>query len=138
MPIPDVIKANYDPNLDRPRWASQMTFRWAIFGAVIGFGNLIYFPDLCAKWGGFAFFGIPYVILLFFAGTPLLLMEMGLGQKFQRANFWPLIHPKLAGVGYASAFGALIIALNYNVMIGWVVVHLFYCFHDPLPWLASS
>ena len=79
MVIPTFLKSTEDYEYHRHRWDSVLTFQWAGYGSCIGLGNILTFPVLCAKWGGFAFFGVPYLIFLFFVGIPLLVLELGLG-----------------------------------------------------------
>ena len=63
----------------RQRWDGETTFLWSTTGLCIGFGNLLSFPYYCAKWGGFAVFGVPYLIFLCLVGIPLIILELGLG-----------------------------------------------------------
>jgi SNF family Na+-dependent transporter len=73
-------------------------------------------------------------------GIPLLLMELSLGQKFQRGDISVFrgIHPRLAGVGLASVFSAYIITWYYNVIISWSLVYFVAAFKSPLPWSKDN
>lgn len=73
-------------------------------------------------------------------GIPLLLMELGLGQKYQRGDIsvFRNIHPRLAGIGVASVFSAYIITFYYNVIIAWSVVYVVVSFASPLPWSVHN
>ena len=86
---------------------SRTTFILAMVGYAVGLGNFWRFPYLCYTWGGALFF-IPYFVCLFFIGIPVTLMELSLGQKFQRGDVGVFrgIHPRLAGVGAASVLAA--------------------------------
>jgi NSS family neurotransmitter:Na+ symporter len=66
----------------RDRWTGRWTFILAAVGSAVGLGNFWRFPSLTYKYGGFGNFAIPYLLCLFGMGIPLLLMELGLGQKF--------------------------------------------------------
>ena len=70
------------------------------------------------KHGGVQFF-LPYIMSVVFVGIPLLIMELGLGQKFQRgANIvFRSINGRLAGVGFAQAFACFMITTYYNVIL---------------------
>lgn len=87
------------------------------------------------KHGG-AYFFFPYITCLFLMGIPLLLMELGLGQKFQKGDISVFrgINKRLAGIGLASVFSSYIICFYYNVIIAWAVVYLISAFISPLPW----
>ena len=119
----------------RPRWLSRMTFILAMVGYCVGLGNFWRFPYLCFSWGGATFF-VPYFVCLFFIGLPVTLMELTLGQKFQRGDVGVFrgIHPRLSGVGLASVLAAFAITAYYNIIIGWSLIYLVMSFMDPLPW----
>uniref|UniRef100_A0A915DKK9 Uncharacterized protein n=1 Tax=Ditylenchus dipsaci TaxID=166011 RepID=A0A915DKK9_9BILA len=61
------------------RWSSGILGLLAHLSQVLGHGNLIHFPYLCAKHGGAAFF-IPYILAYICVGIPVLYAEMLLGQ----------------------------------------------------------
>ena len=119
----------------RPRWLSRMTFILAMVGYCVGLGNFWRFPYLCFSWGGATFF-VPYFVCLFFIGLPVTLMELTLGQKFQRGDVGVFrgIHPRLSGIGLASVLAAFCITAYYNIIIGWSLIYLVLSFVDPLPW----
>ena len=120
---------------ERPRWRSRTTFVLAMIGYSVGLGNFWRFPYLMNSWGGAAFL-LPYFLCLFFIGLPLMLMELTLGQKFQRGDIgvFRAIHPRLFGIGLASVISALVIATYYNVINGYAVIYMVMSFFDPLPW----
>jgi len=107
-------------------------------GYAVGLGNFWRFPYLCYTWGGALFF-IPYFVCLFFIGIPVTLMELALGQKFQRGDVGVFrgIHPRLAGVGGASVLAAYYIVTYYNIIIGWSLIYLVMAFINPLPWSTT-
>ena len=123
----------------RPRWLSRMTFILAMVGYCVGLGNFWRFPYLCFQWGGATFF-VPYFICLFFIGLPVTLMELTLGQKFQRGDVGVFrgIHPRLSGIGLASVLAAFCITAYYNIIIGWSLIYLIMSFQDPLPWSVQN
>mmetsp|Transcript_19144 Transcript_19144/g.21473 ORF Transcript_19144/g.21473 Transcript_19144/m.21473 type:complete len:118 (-) Transcript_19144:1641-1994(-) len=92
---------------ERQRWAGRTTFILAAIGSAIGLGNFWRFPYLVYKHGGAIFF-IPYIIALLVIGIPMLLLELALGQKFQRGDIGVFrgIFPRAAGIGIASVFSA--------------------------------
>jgi solute carrier family 6 GABA transporter-like protein 6/8/11/12/13 len=113
----------------RQRWAGAVTFVLAAIGSAIGLGNFWRFPYLCFKWGGGVFF-IPYLVALMVCGLPMMLLELSLGQLFQRGDIGVFqgIHPKLYGVGLASVFSAFAINIFYTYLIAIACVYFFASF----------
>lgn len=105
----------------------------------MGLGNFWRFPYIASKNGGGIFF-LPYLLALFLLGIPMMLLELGLGQKFQRGDIGVFrgIHPKLTGVGISSIFSALVIAAYYSVIIAWALYYMVLSFLQPLPWSNSG
>lgn len=118
---------------------NRPTFILATVGACIGLGNFWRFPYLTYKNGG-GFFFVPYLIALFTMGIPLALMELTLGQKFQRGDIATFrgINKRLAGIGVASVFSSYIICFYYNVIISWALIYFVVAFKSPLPWSESN
>ena len=102
----------------RQRWKGSVTFVLAAIGSAIGLGNFWRFPYLTYKWGGGIWF-IPYLIALMLLGLPMMLLELSLGQLFQRGDIGVFrgIHPRLYGVGLASVFSAFAINIFYTYLI---------------------
>ena len=82
----------------------------------VGFGNVWRFPSLAYKYGGGAFF-IPYLLALVLIGLPVLFLEIGLGQFFQRGDVsvFAVCHKRMRGVGLVSIVcGYIVSHLNQN------------------------
>lgn len=122
-------------NAPRQRWAGSTTFILAAIGSAIGLGNFWRFPYLTFKWGGGIWF-IPYLIALMLLGLPMMLLELSLGQLFQRGDIGVFrgIHPRLYGVGLASVFSAFAINIFYTYLIAIAGCYFFAGFVSPLPW----
>jgi SNF family Na+-dependent transporter len=108
----------------------------AAIGSAIGLGNFWRFPYLCFKWGGGLFF-IPYLLSLFLLGLPMMLLELSLGQLFQRGDIGVFsgIKPELYGVGLASVFSAFAINIFYTYLIAIACVYFVVSIiNTPLPW----
>jgi SNF family Na+-dependent transporter len=123
----------------RDRWMSRPTFILAAIGSAVGLGNFWRFPSLMFRAGGAGFF-IPYLFALFFLGIPLLLLELGLGQKFQRGDIGVFrgMMPRLWGIGLASVIGVICIAIYYNLIIAWSLQYLILSFKSPLLWSTAG
>jgi NSS family neurotransmitter:Na+ symporter len=116
------MKKETAPHL-RGHWHTRMGFLLAAIGSAVGLGNIWRFPYICYKNGGGAFL-IPYFIALFMVGIPLMILELGLGHRFQASaplacrmankrwemlGWWPIVF---------VMFG---IMLYYCVVIAWCV-----------------
>lgn len=122
-----------DPN--RGAWDNKVQYMFMVISYAVGLGNVWRFPYLCQKHGGGAFL-IPYLIMLFVEGMPLLYLELAIGQKFQKGSIgvWNAIHPYLGGIGIASAVVSLLLAIYYNAIITWCFFYMFNSFQKDLPW----
>ena len=113
---------------ERSEWKSNSGFLLAAIGSAVGLGNIWRFPYVAYENGGGAFL-IPYVIALFTAGIPILMLELSLGNK-KRASA-PLafskIDPKWEWLGWWSVtFVMFGIVLYYIVIIAWCVNYIFF------------
>ena len=63
-------------------------------------------------------------------GMPLLLLELGIGQKLRRGSYvvWNLVHPQLGGIGLGSTVIAVVVGCYYNMIIAWCLYYLFNSF----------
>ncbi|MFH1317804.1 MAG: sodium-dependent transporter [Candidatus Omnitrophota bacterium] len=121
----------------RQRWPSRMIFIFAAIGSAVGLGNIWRFPYLAGKYGGGAFL-IPYLIMLFLLGVPLLIMEFAIGQRMQvgAVGSFRKIKRKLAGIGLGSVLCGFIVVSYYAVIMGWCLIYLIYSF--TLKWGADT
>jgi NSS family neurotransmitter:Na+ symporter len=113
----------------RDRWPSRTAFVYAAIGSAVGLGNVWRYPYLAEKFGGGAFL-IPFLIALFVAGIPLLILEFALGQKMQKGAVDSLaaIKKKLSGVGWWALFTAFIVISYYVVVMAWSLIYMFVSF----------
>ncbi len=76
-------------------FGSNFGFLMACLGSAVGIGNLWGFPYKCGVGGGFAFL-LVYLILNITVGYPIMLSEITLGRKTQRAAIeaYGAINPK--------------------------------------------
>lgn len=112
----------------RSQWKSRTGFILAAVGSAIGLGNIWRFSYLAYDNGGGAFL-IPYLVALFTAGIPLLILEFGLGHE--RIGSAPLafakIHRRWEWLGWWPVIFVMFgIVLYYSVIIAWCLDYVFY------------
>ena len=90
--------------MEKTYWPSQWIFILAAIGSAAGLGNLWRFPYLAYENGGGAFV-VAFIIANILIGIPLLMLEIGLGQKTQK--------------GAADAFGSIKKSFRY---LGWTAL----------------
>ncbi|TRY72568.1 hypothetical protein TCAL_10129 [Tigriopus californicus] len=119
---------------DRDHWGSQWEFIFSCIGLSVGIGNVWRFPYLAFVNGGAAFL-LPYFILLLIVGKPMYFMEVALGQFSQLGPFsvWRMT-PIARGVGFAMCTLSLIVAIYYNVVMGYCLHYMYFSFSWTLPW----
>lgn len=122
---------------EKPRvaWDSKLQYFFMVISYAVGLGNVWRFPYLCQRNGGGAFL-IPYLIMLFIEGMPLLYLEFAVGQHFRRGSIgvWTKVHPYLAGIGIASAVTSFMVGIYYNAIIMWCFYYVANSLQYPLPW----
>ncbi|MBD3361464.1 sodium-dependent transporter [Candidatus Woesearchaeota archaeon] len=113
----------------RDRWSSHWIFLFAAIGSAVGIGNVWRFPYLAGKYGGGAFL-IPYLIVLFLLGIPILILEYALGRRMQRGavGAFGKINSKLKGVGVNAVFVGFIVCAYYSVVMAWSLIYFLHSF----------
>lgn len=121
----------------RERWPSKLIFIFAAVGSAVGLGNVWRFPYLVGKYGGGAFL-IPYILMLFILGVPLLIMEFAIGQKMQvgAVGSFHKIERKLSGIGLGAVLCGFVVVSYYAVVMSWCLIYFFHSF--ALKWGAST
>ncbi|KAK6185486.1 hypothetical protein SNE40_007708 [Patella caerulea] len=136
LPSLDVVTDHDLPQPpNRAAWDSKLQYFFMVISYAVGLGNVWRFPYLTQQHGGGAFL-IPYFVMLFVEGMPLLYLELAIGQKMRTGSMgvWNRIHPLMGGVGVASCVTSFTVALYYNAIIMWCFYYLFHSFQSPLPW----
>jgi SNF family Na+-dependent transporter len=115
--------------MKRERWDSRLIFIFAAVGSAAGLGNLWRFPYLAYKYGGGAFL-IPYIIMLFAIGIPLLMLEFSIGQRFQKGAIESMyaVNRNVGGFGLMGIINGFVIVTYYGVVIAWAVIFLLHSF----------
>ncbi|KAL8449517.1 hypothetical protein Emed_003168 [Eimeria media] len=124
---------------EQQQWGSRFSFLMASLGAAVGIGSVWRFPAYCYKWGGGAFL-LPYLLLLFLLGVPLLAMEMALGQVFRGGHMrvLSLLSPSLRGLAAATLLLSFCICSYYSVFLAWGFIYFFASFSPQLPWTMPA
>jgi NSS family neurotransmitter:Na+ symporter len=114
--------------MGRGSWRTNTGFLLAAIGSAVGLGNIWRFPYVAYENGGGAFL-IPYVVALFTAGIPILMLELSLGNK-KRASApmaFAKIDTKWEWLGWWSVtFVMFGIVLYYIVVIGWCANYILF------------
>ncbi len=115
--------------MEKTYWPSRVSFVLAAMGSAIGLGNVWRFPYVCYENGGGAFI-IPYLVALFTAGIPLMVLEMGLGHRMGASS--PLAFaktgPRKEWLGWLAVGVGFMIVSYYTVIMGWSVDYLGFSF----------
>lgn len=119
----------------RDHWTSKVQFVLACVGYTVGIGNLWRFPYLCYKSGGGVFL-VPYFLIMFFCGVPLLYMELAVGQYTRRGPIGVLskLCPIFKGAGISSILISFSMSTYYNVIIAYSLYYFTTSFRSQLPW----
>ncbi|RLF51956.1 MAG: sodium-dependent transporter, partial [Thermoplasmata archaeon] len=99
----------------------------AAIGSAVGLGNVWRFPYVCYKNGGGAFL-IPYLIALFTAGIPLMILEFSLGHwsRSPPPLAFKKVNKKLEWVGWLSSLTPFVVASYYGVIMAWCFAYMVY------------
>ena len=111
----------------REQWDSRRAFILASIGSAIGLGNIWRFPFKCYDNGGGAFL-IAYVIALFTAGIPILLLELSLGHKFKLSapSAFKKVGKKFEWLGWWAVLVGFVIVTYYAVVMAWSVIYTYF------------
>jgi NSS family neurotransmitter:Na+ symporter len=109
----------------RENWSWRGAFVFAVLGSAVGLGNAWRFPYMVAQNGGGAFL-IPYIFALLTAGSPLMMLEFGIGHKFLGAPpiAYRRANKKLEMVGWWGNAASFVIITYYGVVLAWAINYL--------------
>ncbi len=107
----------------RDRWDSRTAFILAAIGSAIGLGNIWRFPYICYANGGGAFL-VAWLVALFTAGIPLMILEFGLGHKMEgsASEAFRKVNKKFEWFGWVAILVGFFIVCYYAVIMS-------YCFN---------
>ncbi|ESO89519.1 hypothetical protein LOTGIDRAFT_218886 [Lottia gigantea] len=123
-----------EDGIERQSWSHKLDFILSCLSYAVGLGNVWRFPYVCYKNGGGAFL-IPFLVMLFITGIPLVFLELSFGQFASQGvvSIWS-VSPIFQGVGWAMFIVSVLIAIYYNMIIAWTLYYLFASFAEVLPW----
>ncbi|XP_069115309.1 sodium- and chloride-dependent glycine transporter 2-like [Argopecten irradians] len=126
--------SNGDENPERGNWSRKLDFMLSCLSYAVGLGNVWRFPYVCYRNGAGAFL-IPFIIMLFVTGIPLVFMELSFGQYASSGvvSIWKA-SPIFQGVGWAMFIVSVYICIYYNMIIAYTLYYLFASFAAILPW----
>ena len=101
-------------------WSNRSAFVFAAIGSAIGLGNVWRFPRICAQNGGFAFL-IAFVVALFTAGIPILILELAMGERSQKATpgSFKRASRHLEFFGWCVVGVGFLITTYYAIVMSW-------------------
>ena len=108
------------------KFDSNFGFLMASLGSAVGLGNLWGFPYKIGLGGGFAFL-LLYMILLVVVGYPLILSEIAIGRKSQKAAIeaYKEIHPGFTFNGVLQTIVPFFLIAFYCTFGGYVMKYFF-------------
>ncbi|KAK3106826.1 hypothetical protein FSP39_000767 [Pinctada imbricata] len=123
-----------DENAERGNWSRKMDFVLSCLSYAVGLGNVWRFPYVCYRNGAGAFL-IPFIVMLFITGIPLVFLELSFGQFASSGvvSIWKA-SPIFQGVGWAMFIVSVLICIYYNMIIAYTLYYLFASFAAVLPW----
>ena len=107
----------------REHWGSRLGFILAAVGSAIGLGVLWKFPYTVGQQGG-SLFLLTYILCIVVIGIPLLIGELLLGRRSQRAAIGAFIAlsqtpSRWRVTGWLTTFSSFFIMSFYSVVAGW-------------------
>ena len=123
--------------MSRIHWSNQWIFILAAIGSAAGLGNLWRFPYLAYENGGAAFV-VAFIIANILIGIPLLLLEIGLGQKSQKGapDALATIKSSYRYLGWAAVMMGFLVLTYYMVVVSYGVNYFAASFR--LDWVPDA
>lgn len=111
----------------RGGFSSRRVFILAAIGSAVGLGNIWRFPATAYDNGGGAFM-IPYLVALFVAGIPFLLLDYAMGHRYQGSP--PLafarFNRRTEALGWWQVGICWVISIYYAIILVWGLLYVYY------------
>ena len=128
----EVFSVSGKNNNQRASFRSRFGFIIACIGSAVGMGNIWRFPVMVSTYGGLTFL-IPYFIFVFLIASSGIMEEFALGRwarsgpmgAFSKVTETRGSRLPGAVIGAIPVLGALMLAIGYTVVLGWIFK---YCF----------
>ncbi|GAV00852.1 hypothetical protein RvY_11644-2 [Ramazzottius varieornatus] len=130
-----LVKHGKEAGDGRETWTSGMDFLLSIIGYAVDLAAVWRFPYYAYKNGGGAFL-IPYFIMLVIGATPLLYLELLIGQYHRQGpiSVWTRISPIFQGIGFCAVMVSFYTSFYYNNILAWSFFYFFASMSSELPW----
>jgi NSS family neurotransmitter:Na+ symporter len=122
--------------MEKTYWPSQWVFILAAIGSAAGLGNLWRFPYLAYENGGGAFV-VAFIIANIIIGIPLLMLEIGLGQKTQKGapDAFASIKKSFRYIGWTAVCMGFLVLSYYMAVVAYGINYFASSF--TLAWMPS-
>jgi NSS family neurotransmitter:Na+ symporter len=121
------VAAEQTETARRGSFSSRRVFILAAIGSAVGLGNIWRFPYVAYENGGGAFV-IPYLVALFVAGIPFLLLDYAMGHRYQGSP--PLALARFSrgaeSLGWWQVGVCWFIGLYYMAILVWASLYTWY------------
>lgn len=121
---------------DRENWSGKFDFFLSALSFSVGLGAIYRFPYLCYRYGGGAFV-IPFIILMFVIGIPLMYLELAVGQFKSRGPVlsWVMV-PLFKGLGISMNVMNNYVNIYYIMVVAYSLYYIYLtCYYiTGLPW----
>ena len=128
------IMSKEPKNLEqRDGFQSKWGFILACIGSAVGMGNIWRFPIMVQKYGGMTFL-LPYFIFVILIGSTGVIEEFALGRRAAAGpvGAFGMCTKERTGsdksgkaIGAIPIIGALMLAIGYTVVLGWIFKYTF-------------
>ena len=117
----------------RDGFQSKWGFILACIGSAVGMGNIWRFPIMVQKYGGMTFL-LPYFIFVILIGSTGVIEEFALGRRAAAGpvGAFGMCTKERTGnektgkaIGAIPIIGALMLAIGYTVVLGWIFKYTF-------------
>ncbi|CAH1783377.1 unnamed protein product [Owenia fusiformis] len=128
------VDTDGDENEERGNWNNKVEGFLSVLGFNIGLENVWRFPYVCYRNGG-AVFLVPYTIMLIVLAIPLTFIELSIGQFSSSGviTCWEMV-PLFRGIGVSMMLVIGMIAVYYNMIIGYGLFYIVSSFTANVPW----